>query len=151
MQRFVRCGAGPTSKQYSGRGKRRNLGIHRSAVVDLPATQQIEPTRVVHDPGRLRRGPGGGHRLSDRDAVAEILRADEQAHEQDAVATLESQDIPYTITNKSGSALTVCNVTEQRDKGFYTEVRPEWDSTDQEWDYVEYKIWRGLGLTVVCN
>ena len=50
--------------------------------------------------------------------------------EQDAVATLESQDIPYTITNKSGSALTVCNVTEQRDKGFRTEIRPEWDSWD---------------------
>jgi len=71
--------------------------------------------------------------------------------EQDAVATLESQGIPYTITNKSGSALTVCNVTEQRDKGFRTEIRPEWDSWDQEWDFVEYKIWRGLGLTVVCN
>lgn len=71
--------------------------------------------------------------------------------EQDAVATLESQGIPFTITNKSGSALTVCNVTDQRDKGFRTEIRPEWDSDNQEWDYVEYEIWRGLGLTVVCN
>lgn len=71
--------------------------------------------------------------------------------EADAVATLESQDIPFTITNKSGSALTVCNVTDQRDKGYRTETRAEWDSTNQEWVYVEYEIWRGLGLTVVCN
>ncbi|MDV2475202.1 PASTA domain-containing protein [Rhodococcus zopfii] len=71
--------------------------------------------------------------------------------EQEAVTTLENAGIPYTITNKSGSALTVCNVTNQRDKGYITKTRAEWDSTDQEWDYIRYEVWQGIGLTVVCN
>ncbi|MFZ2527509.1 MAG: PASTA domain-containing protein [Rhodococcus sp. (in: high G+C Gram-positive bacteria)] len=71
--------------------------------------------------------------------------------EQNATTTLTNAGIPYSITNKSGSTMTECTVTDQRDKGYITETRAEWDSTDHEWDYVEYDVWQGVGLTVFCN
>lgn len=71
--------------------------------------------------------------------------------EQDATTTLSDAGIPYSITNRAGSTMTDCTVTDQHDKGYITETRPEWNSTDRDWDFIEYDVWQGVGLTVFCN
>jgi len=71
--------------------------------------------------------------------------------EQDAVATLQAQDVPYSITNRAGSPGGTCTVTAQQDRGYRTEVEMEYDHDDKTWDRTETEVWRGVGLTVVCR
>lgn len=71
--------------------------------------------------------------------------------QQAAVEYLTAQQVPYTITNRSGSASGYCAVTEQRDKGYKTVVEYKYDHTDKEFDKVETEVWRGIGLTIVCR
>lgn len=71
--------------------------------------------------------------------------------EQAATETLTAQNVPYSITNRAGSPGGACSVTEQRDRGYRTEVELEYDYDDNSWDRVEKQIWLGVGLTVVCR
>lgn len=68
-----------------------------------------------------------------------------------ALAALDAEGVPYSVVNRSGSAMTECRVTEQRDRGYRTEVDMVYDHDDNEFDRVETQVWQGVGLTVVCN
>ncbi len=71
--------------------------------------------------------------------------------QQQAETTLSDAGVPYIILSRSGSALRNCNVTEQRDRGYDTEVTYSWDSDDQDWDKTETLVWRGVALVVLCD
>lgn len=71
--------------------------------------------------------------------------------QQEAVETLETQGVPYSITNRAGDPGGVCTVTDQRDKGYRTEVESTYDWEDGTWDDEEVQVWLGIGLTVVCR
>jgi len=68
-----------------------------------------------------------------------------------AETTLSEGDVPYTILNRAGSTMQNCRVTEQRDRGYETEVTYEWNYDDEEWDTIETEVWRGLSLIVFCD
>ena len=71
--------------------------------------------------------------------------------EQSARATLEAQGVPYGVVNRAGTASGHCHVTGQRDRGYRTEVDMQYNHEKNEFERVETPIWRGVGLTVVCN
>ncbi len=71
--------------------------------------------------------------------------------QQSAVAFLTERGVPFTITNRSGNPSGYCAVTEQRDKGYRTEVDYEYDHEDKAFERIETEVWRGIGLTVVCR
>lgn len=67
----------------------------------------------------------------------------------EAQTVLSDTGVPYIILNRSGSTMQDCLVTEQRDRGYYTEV--EYDYDDGEWKRTETEVWRGVALVVVCD
>lgn len=71
--------------------------------------------------------------------------------QEQAEATLSEAGVEYIILSRSGSTLRNCNVTEQRDRGYDTEVEYSWDADDQEWDKTETLVWRGVALVVFCD
>lgn len=71
--------------------------------------------------------------------------------EQQAIALLDAEGIPYRITNRAGNLSGECRVTEQRDRGYRTEVDYVYDHDDDEFDRVERQVWLGVGLVVVCR
>ncbi|MCK0090249.1 hypothetical protein HCA61_04170 [Rhodococcus sp. HNM0563] len=68
-----------------------------------------------------------------------------------AASTLSAAGTPYSVTNRSGNISGRCAVTAQRDRGYRTEVESTYNSRTDSWDRKETKIWRGIGLTVVCR
>lgn len=71
--------------------------------------------------------------------------------QEQAEATLSEAGVEYIILSRAGSTLRNCNVTEQRDRGYDTEVEYSWDADDQEWDKTETEVWRGVALVVFCD
>ncbi|MEE2035166.1 hypothetical protein [Rhodococcus chondri] len=71
--------------------------------------------------------------------------------EHAAYAVLDARAVPFTVTNRSGNISGQCTVTGQRDKGYRTEVEWEYDHSNNEYDRTEIRVWRGIGLTVVCR
>ncbi|MEE2034205.1 PASTA domain-containing protein [Rhodococcus chondri] len=69
--------------------------------------------------------------------------------QEQATTTLREANVPYRIINRAGSTMQDCRVTEQRDLGYDVEVSYDWDG--KEWDKIETKVWRGIGLTIFCN
>ncbi|MFD6895815.1 hypothetical protein ACFWB0_14865 [Rhodococcus sp. NPDC060086] len=81
------------------------------------------------------------------DSAPSVVGMEEHA----ATAKLTAQGTPYSITNRAGSVSGTCTVTEQRDRGYRTETESTYNSSTDSWDRKETKIWRGIGLTVVCR
>lgn len=71
--------------------------------------------------------------------------------ESAARATLDAAGVPYTVLNRSGSASSGCTVTEQRDRGYRTEIDRVYNYDTREFDRVETEVWRGISLAVVCK
>ncbi|MGN5236169.1 MULTISPECIES: hypothetical protein [unclassified Rhodococcus (in: high G+C Gram-positive bacteria)] len=68
-----------------------------------------------------------------------------------AASTLSATGTPYSVTNRSGNIAGTCAVTEQRDRGYRTETESTYNSSTGNWDRKETKVWRGIGLTIVCR
>jgi hypothetical protein len=81
------------------------------------------------------------------DSAPSVVGMEEHA----ATAKLTAQGTPYSITNRAGSIAGTCTVTEQRDRGYRTEIESTYDHTRNDWVRKETKVWRGVGLTVVCR
>lgn len=70
--------------------------------------------------------------------------------EHSARAALEAQGVPYGVVNRAGTASGDCHVTEQRDRGYRTEIDMRYNHDKDEFERVETQVWRGVGLAVVC-
>lgn len=81
------------------------------------------------------------------DSAPNVVGMEEHA----ATATLTAGGTPYSIVNRLGNISGTCSVTEQRDRGYRTETESTYNSSTNSWVSKETKIWRGVGLTVVCR
>ncbi|TCN54285.1 hypothetical protein EV641_105310 [Rhodococcus sp. SMB37] len=81
------------------------------------------------------------------DSAPSVVGMEEHA----AASTLSANGTPYSVTNRSGNISGTCAVTEQRDRGYRTETESTYNSRTDSWESKETKIWRGIGLTIVCR
>ncbi len=88
-----------------------------------------------------------GTGIAAADSAPNVVGLEEHA----ATAKLSAQAAPYSITNRSGNISGACTVTQQRDRGYRTETEATYDYTRNDWVRTETKVWRGVGLTVVCR
>jgi hypothetical protein len=95
--------------------------------------------------GRLATTSGAGVAGAQTD-ISTVGMSQEQAE-----ATLSEAGVEYIILSRAGSTLRNCNVTEQRDRGYDTEVEYSWDADAEEWDKTETEVWRGVALVVFCD